>query len=406
MHVNADSPSVIDILGQLVSFPSLNPPGAEGPAQQWIAGLLRNWKLEVDVFDVFPGRPDVVGVLKGTGGGRSLILNGHVDVVPPGDLKKWSGDPYTMRVDGERLIGRGVTDMKSGLAGFLAAIRKVQQRGVALRGDVIFESVIGEERGEPGTLRCVERGYKADFAIVGEAGEARHALAGVGTLMGRVTVESDITLHFGARRLCIQTGGGMRGANCVEKIATRIIPALAELERDWAVFKKHPLITSGMALINVFRISGGESPGFLPSRADMDIVVTYYPTDSAEAIEREIEDTLVRASALDPWLRDHPARVNWSTHDFFRFHPFEYDPTHAGVRLLSQLLKDVAGRDLQFGGRGTMCDAGTLYRAGIPVVVFGPGKMLQSHRIDEFVLQEDVEVYTEVIAEFITQWCK
>lgn len=130
-------------------------------------------------FQIAP-MPNVVGVLKGTGGGRSLMLNGHIDVVPPGDLKSWTGDPYTMRVDGDRLIGRGVTDMKGGMAGMLAAIRKVQQAG-PLRGDVIFESVIGEERGEPGTKRCVERGYRADFAIVGEAGEARHALAGVGT---------------------------------------------------------------------------------------------------------------------------------------------------------------------------------------------------------------------------------
>lgn len=405
MHMNSVSPSAVEILGHLVSFPTVNPPGTEAGGQRWVADLLRSWNLEVDVFDVFPDRPNVVGVLKGTGGGRSIMLNGHIDVVPPGDLKSWTGDPYTMRVDGDRLIGRGVTDMKGGMAGMLAAIRKVQQAG-PLRGDVIFESVIGEERGEPGTKRCVERGYKADFAIVGEAGEARHALAGVGTILGRVTVESDITLHFGARRLVIQTGGGTRGANCIEKLATRIIPALNDLERDWAVFKTHPLITSGMALINVFKISGGELPGFLPSRADMDIVVTYYPTDSEDAVKREIEDTLARASALDPWLRDRPARVEWSGDDFFKFNPFEFDRAHGGVRLLGEVLKDVTGRELQFGGRGTMCDAGTLYRAGIPVVVFGPGKIHQSHRIDEFVMRKDIEDYAEVIAELITRWCK
>jgi formylaminopyrimidine deformylase len=404
MHMTSATPSAVEILGKLVSFPTVNPPGTEGDGQRWVAVLLRSWNLDVEVFDVFPNRPNVVGILKGAGGGRSLILNGHIDIVPPGDLKSWTGDPYTMRVDGDRLIGRGVTDMKGGMAGMLAAIRKVQQSG-RLRGDVIFQSVIGEERGEPGTQRCVDRGYRADFAIIGEACEARWALAGVGTLLGTVTVQSDITLHFGARRLVIQTGGGTRGANCIEKLATRIIPALADLERDWAVFKTHPLITSGMALINVFKISGGELPGFLPSRAEMEIVVTYYPTDSEESIKREIEETLARASALDPWLRDHPARVEWSKGDFFKFNPFEFDREHAGVRLLCDVLKQVTGRELQFGGRGTMCDAGVLHRAGIPVIVFGPGKIHQSHRIDEFVMRKDVEDYEELVATFIKQWC-
>ncbi len=405
MDIKTASPSVVDLLGQLVSFPTVNPPGDEGVGQRWVAELLREWDLEVDVFDVFPNRPNVVGILKGTGGGRSLILNGHIDVVPTGELKNWTGDPFKMRTEGDRLIGRGVTDMKGAIAGYLAAIRKVQQEG-RLRGDVIFESVIGEECGEPGAQRCVERGYKADFAIVGESGEARHALAGVGTILGRVTVESDMTLHFGARRLVIQTGGGTRGASCVEKMALRIIPALADLERDWAVFKTHPLITSGMALINVYRISGGDLPGFLPSRSDIDIVVTYYPTDSEEAIKREIEDTLARASALDPWLRDHPARVEWAQDSFFKFNPFEFDKEHAGVRLLGNVLKNVTGRELQFGGRGTMCDAGTLWRAGIPVVVFGPGKIHQSHRVDEWVFRKDVEDYAEIIAQFIREWCQ
>ena len=398
--------SVAEILRRLVAYPTVNPPGGEErEAQLWVAGFLRGWGLEVDVFDVFPGRPDVVGILRGSGGGRSLILNGHIDVAPPGDPADWSSDPFTLRVDGDRLVGRGVTDMKGGLAGFLATLQQVREQAGSLRGDVILECVIGEERGEPGTLRCTERGYRADFAIVGEASEARAVLAGMGTLTGRVTVESDIALHFGARRLCIQTGGGVRGASCIEKMATRIIPALVDLEREWAVFKAHPLITPGMALINVFQIEGGGNPGFMPGRCAIDVAITYYPNDAEEGVIREVEETLARASAADPWLRDRPARVDWSGDEHFRFRPYEFDPDHAGVRLLGEAVRGVAGRELRIGGRGTMCDGGVLHRAGIPVVVFGPGKIHQSHRIDEYVLREDLEVFTATIREIILRWC-
>ena len=396
------------LLAALVRFETDNPPGKnEAPAQEWMAAEMRKLGLEVDVFDALPGRPNAVGVWRGTGGGRSVILNGHIDVAEVRQRSAWERDPFDPVVEGRTMYGRGTSDMKSALAAYLYAVRQLQAAGVRLRGDVVIQSVMGEEAGEPGAHACTERGYRADFGIVGEATRARQALAAVGTMNLRITIRSPYTLHLHARRLALHAGGGLEGANCVEKMATRIIPALQELEREWAVWKRHGAIPPAQTLINPFAIRGGGNPFFLPDECTMHVIVLYLPGEARDGVRREVEDQVRRAAELDAWLRKYPPELEWDPAEYpVAFLPSDVDAAHPAVRELVEAGREILGAPIEIGGgRGAVCDSGWVARGGTPTVVWGPGDIYWAHRVDERVNLDDVLAYAKVLALFLMRWC-
>jgi acetylornithine deacetylase len=159
--------------------------GNEREAQLLVAGKLSEMNLTVEVWepegetltahpffcstrDRFNGSPNVVGVMQGSGGGRSIILNGHIDVVPAGDPGQWEGDPFSGEMKDGKLYGRGATDMKGGTVSLLLAIQAIRELNIRLKGDVIFQSVVEEESGGAGTLAAILQGYKADAALIPE----------------------------------------------------------------------------------------------------------------------------------------------------------------------------------------------------------------------------------------------
>lgn len=397
------------LLATLVRFETDNPPGKnEAGAQEWVAARMRKLGMEVEVFDALPGRPDAVGLWRGAGGGRSVILNGHIDVAEVRQRSAWQRDPFDPVVEGRTMYGRGTSDMKSALAAYLFVLERLQAADVRLRGDVIVQSVMGEEAGEPGAQACTERGYCADFGIVGEATRARQALAAVGTMNLRITIRSPYTLHLHARRLAIHAGGGLEGANCVEKMATRIIPALQDLEREWAVFKRYPAIPPAQTLINPFAIRGGGNPFFLPDECTLHVIVLYLPNESRDDVCGQVEDQVRRAADLDGWLRKYPPELEWDPAEHpIAFLPSEVDQRHPGVEALVEAGRQVFGAPIEIGGgRGAICDSGWVTRSGTPTVVWGPGDMYWAHRVDERVDLDDVLAYAKVLALFLLRWCE
>ena len=406
--MDARQADLADLLATLVRFATDNPPGGnEAPAQHWVAERMQKLGMDVDLFDALPGRPNAVGVWKGSGGGHSVILNGHVDVAEVRQRAAWQRDPFDPVVEGRTMYGRGTSDMKSALAAYLFVVQQLRAAGVRLRGDVIIQSVMGEEAGEPGARACTERGYRTDFAIVGEATRARQVLAAVGTMNLRITIRSPYTLHLHARRLALHAGGGLEGANCLEKMATRIIPALNDLEREWAVFKRHPAIPPAQTLINPFSIRGGGNPFFLPDECTLHVIVLYLPNESQDEVRRQVEEQVQRAAELDPWLRKYPPEVEWNPAEYpITFLPSDVDPEHPGVRTLLEAGRDVMGEPLQVGGgRGAICDSGWIAQGGTPTVVWGPGDVYWAHRIDEQVDLDDVLAYAKMLGLFLLRWC-
>jgi acetylornithine deacetylase len=337
-----------------------------------------------------------------------VILNGHIDVAEVRQRGAWRREPFDPVVEDRLMYGRGTADMKSALAAYLYVLGRLQAARVRLRGDVVVQSVMGEEAGEPGTEACTRRGYRADFGIVGEATRARQLLAAVGSMNLRVTIRSAQTLHLHARRLAVHAGGGLEGANCVEKMATRVVPALQELERDWAVFKRHPAIPPAQTLINPFAIGGGGNPFFLPDECTMDVIVLYLPGERCDDVRRQVEEQIRRAAELDAWLRTHPPELVWDPPEHpVAFLPSDVDPTHPGVQALVEAGRQVLGSPLEIGGggRGAICDSGWLAGGGTPTVVWGPGDVYWAHRVDERVNLDDVLAYARMLALFLIRWC-
>ena len=406
-EIEANEDHLFDTLSQLIRFRTPNPPGGnETEAQDWMEQRMRSIGLEIDRWDALPDRPNVVGVLRGDGSGPKVVLNGHIDVCEDRLLEEWSSDPYDPVIDGRDMIGRGATDMKCATASFLVALETLVKHGVRLKGDVILQSVIGEEAGEPGTRSAIERGYGGDFAIVGESSLGRDLVACIGVVNCKIAIESPYTLHLVARKFTINAGGGLEGGNCVEKMAYHILPALADLEREWAVFKTHELVPPGACNINVFRIEGGANTFILPDRCVAYVTVTYLPHEKKEDVIEEVERQIARAAELDSWLRKYPPKVEWSPAEYpIEFAASDFDPESAPVRQLADAIRLASGREPVMGGRGGITDAGWFHRAGVPAVVFGPGDVNYAHRVDERVHLDDVVNHCKATALFVARFC-
>jgi len=360
------------------------------------------------VFEVYPGEPNVVGVLASSEGGKSIILNGHMDVAEVRSDERWRYGPFNPIVEDGKLYGRGSDDMKGGLTASYMALDSILKAGLTLKGKVIFESVVGEEVGERGTLKCVERGYTANFAIVPEPTEFKISGQG-GVVTGWITIKSPETLHDGLRRRIIHAGGGLVGASTIEKMM-KVITGLQELERHWAVVKTHPQTPIGSTTINPAVIKGGRHPAFIADECKLWITVHFLPNEKYENVVKEVEDHILKVSEGDVWLRDNPPKFKWGGVSMTRdegetFPSYEVDLNHEGVKTLMESHKAVTGVPPEIAVWPSVSDAGWLSWAGIPTVNYGPGSLEQAHVVDEYIKLEDVYKATKILALTLLKWC-
>jgi acetylornithine deacetylase len=410
-EIAARRDELVQLASSLIAFPTVSPPGRNtSAAQAFVADCLRSLGFDVDRFEVYPGDPDVVGRLAGSAPERaaSLLLNGHIDVAETGSPDLWTRPPFEPAVVDGRLYGRGATDMKGPLAAALLAIRVIRDLGIELQGDLLFESVIGEEQGEAGTLSCIERGYAANLALVAEPTDLTISGQG-GVITGWIEIQSPETLHDGMRSRVIHAGGGMRGANAIEKMM-KLIAALQELERDWAVLKRYPGFTPGATTINPAVIEGGRHPAFMADRCALWVTVHFYPDERWEAVTAEIEEHLLRTAAADHWLRDHPPTFRWGGRSMIEdrgeiFPASAFDREHSGVQALAAAHEAVHGASPGYAMWPSVSDAGWLASAGMQTVIYGPGQLEQAHVIDEWVEIDALLRAAQVYAELIVRWC-
>ncbi len=386
---------------------------AEAACQDAMAAHLAALGMRVDRFEALPGRDDVVGRLAGAGGGRSLILNGHVDVVPAGDPSAWPHDPWGGELEGDRLWGRGACDMKGGIAAGIVALRALAALGVRLAGDVVFQSVVDEETGGPGTRAALARGHRADAAIVLEP-TAREIVTVEGGLEWVRVVVRGRTGHSAVRYRSVHAGGRGEAVSAIEK-AVKLLAAVAELERHWAVHKVHPLMPRGITTINPGVIAGGSGGGAdgMPNGmvaysnfsdyCALGLSLKYLPSERGDDVRAEFEQYVARVAAADPWLREHPPEIEWGVSGV-SFPPSEVASDHPLVTGLSAAFRAVAGEP-RLGGFEAVSDLAWLAEAGIPAVLYGPGDFAQAHSSAEYVgVDELVEVAT-VVALALCDWC-
>ena len=384
--------------------------GDETAGQEHVAAQMERCGLEVDLweldFDELSQHPafsieeererglGVVGVVGEDAGGRSLILNGHVDVVPVGDEDLWHYPPWQGTIVQGRVYGRGAVDMKGGLCCALFAAKAVQDAGVRLKGRLILESVIGEEDGGVGTLAAVLRGYTADGAIVAEPTELAVAPAQAGAFNFRVTIPGK------AAHGCVRE----EGVSPVEKFIP-IHEALMTLERERNERHQDPLY-SRYKLPNALCIGNIKAGTWASSVAESLVFEGRYGIavdEDQEAARRAFETAVAEAAQTDPWLQDHPPVVEWWGGQFYSARtPVE----HPLVQTISGALGSVTGADPILEGMTYGADMGLLVNVGqTPTVLFGPGDVRVSHRPDEHVAMGELETAVRTLALTALRFC-
>ena len=396
-------------LGELLRHPSVL--GEEESAQQYYAQLLRGAGLEVDYWypkpedmrcnphflpcrDQYSGSPDVVGTYRGTGGGRSLLLNGHVDVVPPGN-HDWETDPWSgLRRDG-RIYGRGACDMKAGLIANFAALHAIIRAGVRLKGDVYLASVIGEETGGAGTLSMLSRGYRADGAIVPEPSDMKVCPVSLGVIWFRIRIKG----------LAAHAANAYLGTNAISKAAL-IIQALDACNEEERAHVRHALYQGDNKLpfnINIGRIWGGTIATSVPDETVIEGRIAFSPDEDVADAKRVLESAVARAAERDPWMREHPPTVEWHS---FCLNSGQISVDHPLTQTLISACTDIMGTAPTVAGTPWGTDAGAMIRIGkIPTVVFGPGPNSKAHQANEYVDEEELLRVTKILAAVILDWC-
>ncbi|MET1180343.1 peptidase [Peribacillus simplex] len=398
-----------ELLQRLVQSPSISK--NEAKAQSIITEVLSNMGLKVDAWepcgkeltespyfcssrDDFTGSPNVVGVLPGTGGGRSIILNGHIDVVPEGDHEQWTDDPYSGAIKEGKMYGRGVTDMKGGLVSFILALQAILQLDIKLRGDVIFQSVIEEESGGTGTLSTILKGYKADAALITEPTNMRVFPKQQGSMWFRIFVKGR-SAHGGTR---------YEGVSAFDKamVLAEQIRAL-EFKRNQRIndplYEQTPIPIP----INIGVVSGGNWPSSVPDLLKIEGRMGIAPNEKIEDAQREMKECLQQLSVLDPWFKENPPVLEWFG---ARWLPGEIDLEHDLMNTLVHQYRETTGEEPVIEASPWGTDGGLLTEVGkIPTVVFGPGTTEMAHFPDEYIELDKVFKSAEIIALTIIQWC-
>jgi acetylornithine deacetylase/succinyl-diaminopimelate desuccinylase family protein len=417
--VAATAEELVDLTRDLVRIRSENPkllgfdPGGEAAMQDRVTAELEPLGFEIDRWEPLPGRPNVVAVLRGSGGGHSLALNGHVDVVPAGDPAAWPVDPWDGTIRDGVMWGRGSCDMKGGIAAMIHAVRVIRRLGIPLRGDLMIETVIDEETGGPGTRATIERGYWPDFAIVTEpTGLAIMPVEG-GLEWLRVTVLGQ-SGHSAWRYRSVHAGGQGVAVNALEKGA-KILAAVQDLERQWAVRKAHPLMPAGITTINpgvMAAGSGGGQDGMpnvmtavstFPDYCSLELSLKYLPSERRENVRAEFEEFIARVAMTDDWLREHPPTIEWGIRGV-SFPPVNTPTDHPGVMALEEAVRSRLGV-VEMRGFVAVSDIAWFAEAGVPAVLFGPGSGLGAHGSDERLELDQLVDAAAVLALAIVGWC-
>ena len=360
--------------------PSLVPDGAgEAEAAEYVATLMRDMGLEVEVWAPEPGRPNVVGTLPGTGAGRSLMLNAHTDTVGVEGMEA----PFSARVAEGRLYGRGAQDMKGSLAAQLAAVQALQESDRSPAGDVMVAAVIDEEHSSRGTEAVLER-YAPDGAVVTEPTDLSLALAHKGFVWIDVTTRG-------------RAAHGSRPAEGIDANLQmgRVLAELDALEQDLRRRDGHPLV--GAPSLHAAQLEGGTASSVYAASCHLRIERRTVPGETAAQAQQEIQEILDR-------LADRHAAFEATCEVAFSRPPFETDrdaPMAEAVRAAGQAVLGEAPPDV---GQTFWTDAALLAARGTDTVVIGPvGEGL--HTSEEWVDLKSVAQLARLLARTALSYC-
>jgi acetylornithine deacetylase/succinyl-diaminopimelate desuccinylase family protein len=376
---NINKDNAIELTKVLVGFKTVNPPGNERECAEYIAEKMKSLGLSVKLEEKHTGRGNCVATIKGSKGKPTLIFNGHIDVVAPGD--GWQTDPFKGVVINDKIYGRGTSDMKAGIAAMMTAIESLVEAKVELQGDLVFTAVADEESlGPLGTKFLVEQGLRGDMAIVGEPTNMQVETAERGVLWTEIITEGK-SAHGGRPWL---------GINAIYKM-NEVINALRKLEQELGQ-KRHPLVRSPTISVNV--INGGNRINVVPDSCSILVDRRTIPGESIETAIAEINGILEKQRSEDPSFKASLRIINCAE-------AFEISQEETIVQSLSKAIHLVTGQRPRLKGKDACTDAHILVtKAGIPTALFGPGLAETAHTNCEYVeitnIVEAAKVYALV----------
>jgi acetylornithine deacetylase len=415
----------IFLLQDLIRIPSVNPyfsnyeePSREGDVQNIFATRLDRLGATLDRWEPsaadlakhaggpgyypdrdFRGRPNLVATLPGSGGGQSLMLLGHADVVSAGD--DWTVAPFAAERHHGNVYGRGAADMKAGMAAAVSALEILRTAGIQLRGDVLLASVVDEEAGGMGTLAVVDRGYRTDGAIIPEPTDLNVAPLCRGILWGRLTIPGRAS-HIEMPQPHWRDGGAVDAI----ALGRTFLDAIDDLNTRWAAnpAKRHPLLPLPCQVC-VSMLDAGEFPTAYAGQMRITFDAQYLPAEKDERklggrVKAELEAFFAEIAQQNAWLRENPPTIEWLVDADCGETPAD----HPLPQLLHRAAQ-TAGAESTMEGMSSHTDMGLLVNAGIPTVNFGPGAPSVAHQSDEHVREEDLHQATVALALTIAAWC-
>jgi acetylornithine deacetylase len=401
---HVDRQELIDLASALIRIPSFKT--EETPVALFLAQFFRQRGYDVDLQEIEPGRLQTIATLRGTGGGASLMLNGHTDINAL--TRRWTRDPWTPTLEGDRLYGHGVQNMKGGLASIVMTAEAVRRAGVRLAGDLVVACVAGETQGGEGTHHLMERGFRTDAAVVAEPFGA----------------DNLVTVHSGIVHMAVHTYGvtGHIGrlegtVNAVHKM-TAVIEALQGVQFRHAPRPDLPAFPR----LNVGSILGGRGrdyvlvePPYVPDVCTILVDVHFVPGMTVDEIVADIRRALDPVAARDPELRyeiEIPPPAHFKGRRRLVMDPFDIPIDAPIVQAVARSYRTVIGREP--AAIGTVLphsysadDTCHLYKAGIPCLLYGPATIRGSESEDDAcVLVSEMETVTRVLAATAVDVCQ
>ena len=412
---------LVELAGTLIGFDTSarspgDPPRQEADLQNYLASRLAAAGAEIDLFEPdaaalrgkplvppgldFAGRPQLIATRRGTGGGRSLVLNGHIDAVSVEPRDAWTSDPFAAEVRDGRLYGRGACDMKGGIAAMVFAVETLASLRVRLAGDAIVATNTDEESSGAGGTALVDHGLRADAGIVTEPTGFDTWVACRGSEYGVVRVPGRPG-HAEVRQPDWRDGGAV---NAIEKAAV-VLEAIASLRSEWAARPglEHPYLSRPSLLATMAR--AGEWPVTYPASCELTIAVMYLP--GQDGVRDEVERWIAGETTRDDWLSEHPPAIEWWPN---AVEGFEIPVTEPIVTTVLDASRDI-GRAGQISGLDSWYDGATLTKlGGIPSIAYGPpgfGRegVSVAHMIDEFVPVDGLVACAQGVAVAAMRFC-
>jgi acetylornithine deacetylase len=400
---------IIQTLQELVRIPTEI--GHEAKGQEFMQNLYADLGLVVTRFEPdhekihqhqefsesgwdYEGRPNIIGILEGKPSSKSLVLNGHIDVVSPEPVTDWVHPPWEGEIVDGRLYGRGSCDMKCGLLANYFALMSLLIAGYKPKGTVMLQSVIEEESGGGGgTLASLLEGYTGDGLVIAESTNEKIIVAEVGVHYFRVRVTGKPA----------HAGQAHTGVNAIGKM-NLLYQALVELDLMRAKENHYPLFeldSERSCHLNIGKYQAGDWPSTVPGWAEMECRISQIPGEETETVKNQVHQAINNTAQEDPWLRQHPPEITWFG---LNADPWEQEVDHPFVRKFQACTEKVLKAETEIRGFTASSDVRFAKYVNMPALLFG-ARGGNAHAVDEYVEINSLMNCTKILASFILEWC-